>query len=57
MLREGVFDHSIPEYWLGALFRSPRFAWTGEYFQVPAEPSDAIRNIHDRKTVKTWRLA
>lgn len=45
------YEH-IGDYWLGAVFHSPLFEWTGEWFKY----TDAARNIHER-TVKIWRLS
>jgi len=39
------------EYWLGTVFRDPRFEWTGELHTY----SDPDRKVFDRN-VKVWRL-
>ena len=52
MQREGSLDPAESDYWLGAVFRTGEFAWTGEYESY----GDAARNIHER-TIKVWRLA
>lgn len=45
-------EATMKEFWLGAVFNSKRFTWTGEWFNY----SDSARNVHER-TVKVWRLA
>lgn len=40
-----------PEFWLGAVFHSPEFEWTGDWFCY----TDSARNVHER-TVKVWKL-
>lgn len=57
MIDEGTFDFSIPEYWMGAIFHCKDWVWSGEYYQIPAQPRDGERNIHDRKAEKTWAPA
>jgi hypothetical protein len=48
----GLMPLESRDFWLGAVFRSPEFAWTGRYYSY----SDPGRNIHER-TVKVWTLA
>lgn len=43
---------AIGDFWLGKVFQSPEFAWTGHYFHY----RDSSRNIHQR-SVKVWKLA
>jgi hypothetical protein len=53
MEKEGLLVNPlIGDFWLGIVFRSDDFKWTGEYFRY----SDSARNIHER-TVKVWTLA
>jgi len=51
MAADGQLSDNEPEFWLGAVFRTSEFEWTGEYFTY----SDGARNIHERM-VKVWRL-
>ena len=44
-------DRDDAEHWLGAVFRTSEFEWTGDWHTY----SDAARNIHERM-VKIWRL-
>lgn len=48
---KGLVHPDEKEFWIGAVFRDPRFEWTGERYSY----SDPARNVHER-TVKVWRL-
>lgn len=48
---KGLVHPDEKEFWIGAVFRDPRFEWTGERYSY----SDAARNVHER-TIKVWRL-
>lgn len=51
--KEGLLVNPlVGEFWLGMVFRSNDFKWTGDYYHY----SDSSRNIHER-TVKVWELA
>lgn len=52
MKEKGLIAEEQSEFWIGAIFRSAEFEWTGEYYHY----SDSSRNIHER-TVKIWKLA
>jgi len=39
------------ENWLGAVFKNPRFIWTGRWLTYRSQS----RNVHER-TIKIWRL-
>lgn len=51
MAAHGWLSPDAGEHWLGAVFRSSIWEWTGRYHAY----SDHGRNIHER-TVKVWRL-
>jgi hypothetical protein len=42
---------ALADHWLGVVFRSSVFVWTGQYFSY----RDDSRNVHER-TVKVWKL-
>jgi hypothetical protein len=52
MAAMGMLASDASEFWLGSMFRSGSFEWTGALHTY----SDNDRNIHER-TVKVWRLA
>jgi hypothetical protein len=53
MIREGTYNHDIPDYWLGAVFRGNEWIWTGQY-ELPTVPEGA-GNAHAWRPVKVWR--
>ncbi len=56
LMARGLFDTTVPEYWLGAIFRSRDFVFTGEFYDAPSKEGDASKNTHARNIVKVWRL-
>jgi len=53
MHRIGLLDgYDGADYWLGCVFRSPEFVFTGDWYTY----SDPYRNVHERR-VRVWALA
>lgn len=52
MQARGLIDDDVPLYWLGAVFRSPKYRFTGKYFV--GNPSAATHSAHP---VKVWTFA
>lgn len=57
MIARGELDTGIKDYWLGAVFRTKDFAWTGRYFLPPEPPPRKGKNIHAWRPCKIWTLA
>jgi histone H3/H4 len=53
MVTQGLYEKDIPAVWLGALFKTPEWEWTGKYAQY-AVPRTAKRT-HAWRTVMVWR--
>jgi len=45
---------SIKEHWLGAVFNTPAFEWTGEYRHPGG--GGYLPGTHEGQRVKVWRL-
>lgn len=53
MAKLGLLEDGVVDHWLGAVFRTPDFVWTGEMHM----PQHALSgNTHAWKHVKVWRL-
>lgn len=53
MRRCNLIDETVPNHWLGAVFRDQRFAWTGKWVIPPLSNGTPI---HAQRPVKTWCL-
>jgi len=51
MARRGLIDPAIPNFWLGAVFRTPKYQFTGEFKSgIPG-----YGNNHTPHAVKGWK--
>lgn len=50
---------AVNAYWLGAVFRSREFKWTGRFYEPPESEvkRDEDHNIHSWRPVRVWTLA
>ena len=57
MAKRDLIDPSLGNYWIGAVFNDPRFAWTGSW-KFPPNIMIATRNkAHALRPVKIWTFS
>lgn len=57
MQKRGLVSPIIKDYWMGCVFRGPRFAWTGRWVLPPVPEKHKDRNVHAWRPQKIWRKA
>jgi hypothetical protein len=55
MAARDLIDASLGNFWVGAIFRTPQFAWTGQWEFPPAETKIATKNkAHALRPIMVW---